>query len=132
MIRGRVERNAGGGLEPWITISVEDDDGESHQIDVIIDTAFTGCLTLLGAVIRRLGLVRQGEHEATLARGEVENFDYYAARILWHGHSRRVDVFESIDQSLLGTELLAGSRVIVDTWEGGDVTIEEVVTGPAA
>ena len=125
-----MERNAGGGLEPWITISVEDDDGESHQIDVIIDTAFTGCLTLPGAVIRWLELVRQGEHEATLARGEVENFDYYAARVLWHGQFRRVEVFESIDQSLLGTELLEGSRVVVDTWEGGDVIIEEIPTGP--
>ena len=38
----------------------------------------------------------------------------------------------SIDQSLLGTELLEGSRVVVETWEGGDVVIEEVMTGVPA
>ena len=132
MIRGRVERNSGGGLEPWLIIPVEDANGELHHIDVIVDTAFTGCLTLPEAVISRLGLVRQGVQQATVASGEVEGFDYYAARMLWHGQLRRVEVFESIDQSLLGTELLEGSRVVVDTWEGGDVIIEEVPPGPPA
>ena len=130
MIRGRVERNAGGGLEPWITISVADADGGLHETSVIVDTAFTGCLTLPEAVIRRFGLIRQGEHEVTVASGEVDKFDYYGIRVLWHGQPRRVEVFESIDQSLLGTELLEGSRVVVDTWEGGEVIIEEVQTAP--
>ncbi|MCE2501875.1 MAG: hypothetical protein J4G13_13585 [Dehalococcoidia bacterium] len=97
MIRGRVERNSGGGLEPWLIIPVEDANGELHHIDVIVDTAFTGCLTLPEAVISRLGLVRQGVQQATVASGEVEGFDYYAARMLWHGQLRRVEVFESID-----------------------------------
>lgn len=132
MIKGKVERNAGGGLEPWLIISVEDANGELHQIDVIVDTGFTGCLTLPEAVISRLGLVRQGEQQATVASGEVESFDYYAARVLWHGQFRRVEVFESIDQSLLGTELLEGSRLTVDAWEGGDVIVEEVKAGPSA
>ena len=126
MIRGRVERNAGGGPEPWITVSVEDANGEFHQIDVIVDTAFTGSLTLPEALINRLALVNLGDRLATLARGEAERFDYYAARIRWHEQFRRVEVFQSIDQFLLGTELLEGCRVIVDAWRGGDVIIEEV------
>ena len=132
MLRGRVERNAGGGLEPWVTISVADANGAPHQIDVIVDTAFTGCLTLPEAVVSRLGLIRLGQHEATVASGVVESFDYHAARMVWHGQLRRVEVFESIDQFLLGTELLEGSRVVIDTWEGGDVIIEEVSPEPPA
>lgn len=132
MIRGRVERNAGGGLEPWLTISVADANGELHEIDVIVDTAFTGCLTLPEAVINRLALINLGDRSATLARGEVERFDYYAARMLWHGQFRRVEVFESIDQSLLGMELLEGCRVALYAQEGGDVIIEEVPPEPPA
>ncbi len=132
MIKGRVERNAGGGLEPWLIISVEDANGVLHQIDVIVDTAFTGCLTLPEAVISRLGLVRQGVQQVTVASGEVEGFDYYETQVQWHEQIYGVQIFESIDQSLLGTELLEGSRVVIDTWEGGDVIIEEVMTIPPA
>ena len=31
-----------------------------------------------------------------------------------------------MDQPLLGMELLEGSRVLVDAWDGGSVIIEEV------
>ena len=113
-------------MEPWLTILVEDADGVPHRFDVIVDTGFTGCLTLPEAVISRLGLIRQGVQPATVASGEVDRFDYYEAKVRWHDEFRRVQVFESIDQSLLGTELLEGSRVTVNTWEGGDVIIEEV------
>lgn len=125
-----MERNPGGGLEPWLTISVADSDGELHQVHVIVDTAFTGCLTLPEAVIRRLGLVREGVQQATVASGEVESFDYCEISVQWHDQCHTVQVFESIDQSLLGTELLEGSRVTVDTWEGGDVMIEEIPPEP--
>ncbi len=36
-----------------------------------------------------------------------------------------VEVFRSIDQPLLGMELLEGSRVTVEAWDGGDVIIDE-------
>ena len=41
MIRGEVRENAAG-LEPRLTIDVEDADGTLHPHDVLIDTGFTG------------------------------------------------------------------------------------------
>lgn len=132
MIRGKVERNADGGLEPWLTVFIEDASGSMHQIDVILDTGFTGWLMLPAYVIDRLGLTRQGDSPAVLASGIADRFDYYETRVHWHEQFRRIEILESIDQSLLGTELLEGDRVVVDTWEGGDVIIEEVMTIPPA
>ncbi len=126
MIRGKVERNAEGGLEPWLTISVEDASGSMHQIDVILDTGFTGWLMLPTNVIDQLGLTRQGNHLSVLASGVSDRFDYYETRVEWHERLRSVEILETIDQFLLGTELLQGSRVIVDAWEGGDVLVDEV------
>ena len=126
MIRGKVERNADGGLEPWIAISVADSDGDMLHLEVIVDTGFTGWLMLPASVIDRLGLTRQGTHLSVTASGAADSFDYYETRAPWHGQSRRVEVLQSIDQFLLGTELLEGCRVTVDAWEGGDVIIEEV------
>lgn len=132
MIRGKVERNAEGGLEPWITISVEDSSGEIHHLDVILDTGFTGWLMLPSSVINQLGLTRQGTHLSVIASGASDSFDYYETRAGWQEQSRRVEVLQSMDQFLLGTALLEGCRVTVDTWEGGDVIIEEVSPEPEA
>ena len=60
MVLGPVKRNPEGGLEAWVTTQVLDDAGELQQCEVIVDTGFTGWLTLPVADIRRLGLVHSG------------------------------------------------------------------------
>ena len=125
MIRGEVARNSDGGLEAWITVSVMDAYGELQQYEVIVDTGFTGWLTLPEAEIRRLGLVRAGSRYSIIASGNQEEFEYCETSVLWHGQLRAIEFFQSIDQPLLGMELLEGSRVSVDAWDGGDVTIRE-------
>ena len=126
MIRGRVERNEQGGLEAWVTLPVMGANGEYREHDVILDTGFTGWLVLPTTDIGNLGLVNEGQHRSIVASGNAENFEYYETSVLWHGRTLAVEVLESIDQPLLGMELLEGSRVAVDAWEGGDVVIEEV------
>lgn len=100
--------------------------GELQQFEVVLDTGFTGWLMLPEAEIARLGLANRGERQGILASGNAEDFAYYRTSVLWHGQIRAIEVFQSIDQALLGMELLEGSRVLVDAWNGGDVIIEEV------
>ena len=125
MIRGAVQRNPDGGLEAWIAVSVMDADGEPQQYEVIVDTGFTGWLALPESDIRRLGLARAGSRDSITASGNAEVFDYYETWVLWHDQLHEVEIFQSIDQPLLGMELLDGSRVTVAAWDGGDVIIEE-------
>ena len=126
MIRGEVARNSDGGLEAWITVSAMDAYGELQQYEVIVDTGFTGWLTLPEAEIPRLGLVRAGSRYSIIASGNEEEFEYYETSVLWHGQLHEIEVFQSIDQPLMGMELLEGSRVSVDAWDGGSVSIEEL------
>ena len=95
------------------------------RCDVILDTGFTGWLTLPEPIIRELGLVKIGSRPATLASGEVEEFDYYETRIVWHDQLRWVLVLRSIDQPLLGMELLRDNWITMGAWDGGDVLIDE-------
>ena len=125
MIRGAVTRNSDGGLEAWVIVSVVDAYGELQQCEVIVDTGFTGWLTLPEADIRRLGLVRAGSRYSIIASGNEEEFDYYRTFASWHNHFRAVEVFQSIDQPLLGMELLEGSQITVEAWDGGTVIIDE-------
>ena len=127
MISGIVERNELGGLEPQISVSVMDADGELQQFQVVLDTGFTGWLMLPEADINKLGLVRKGRHRGILASGNDEEFEYYETQVSWHDRLHEIEVFQSIDQALLGMEMLEGSRVSVEAWDGGNVIIEEAV-----
>ena len=129
MIKGRVvaretEANATR-LEAQITIGIAGVDRVFQPENVIVDTGFTGSLTLPESIITRLGLTRYGRRPAIQASGEQRMFEIYGALVSWHGRPRPVLVYQSNSRPLLGMELLTGSRLIVDAWEGGDVIIEE-------
>ena len=124
MIRGEVRENGAAGLEPWVTIDVEDADGTLHPHDVLIDTGFTGWLTLPEADIRQLGLSTHDHTQVVLATGEIRVIDYCIARIGWQGTLQQVVVFQSRDQSMLGMQLLKGSVITMQAWGGGGILIE--------
>ena len=81
-----------------------------------------------GTVIDATGLVLPGVtvEARNQASGDVEMFDIHSALVLWHDALRAVPVHRAEGTPLIGMSLLSGSRLIVDSWEGGDVVIEEV------
>ena len=123
MTSGRVVQLPSGGLQPWLTVSVERPDGELRQCDFILDTGFTGSLVLPESVIAEMGLIRRGSETVVLGSGEEHPFDYYVARIIWQGQLRRTDIYRSRSQSLLGMELLEGGHIAVDARNGGVVSV---------
>lgn len=124
MIRGEVRENDAG-LEPKLTIDVEDADGTLHPHEVLIDTGFTGWLTLPEADIQHLGLSTHDQTQAVLATGEIRIIDYCLARVGWQGTLQTVVVFQSHDQSLLGMQLLKGNVITMQAWRGGGLLIEK-------
>ena len=125
MIQGWVEENAGGRLEGWLTVSVESASAGLRECEVVVDTGFTDWLMLPDAVINDLGLVSEGKITVTLATGEESQVDYYITRALWRGELNWIEVIGSIDQSLLGLEMLRGNRLAMDVWQGDEVVIED-------
>ena len=130
MIRGRVIQDEGGGLEAWVEISVADSSGVLHAVQAVIDTGFTGWLTLPPDFIERLGLPNTDNRYAILADGAVGAYKYHDGKILWHGRLREAAIIALDVQPLLGTKALAGSRLTIDAWDGGEVTIQEAAVSP--
>ena len=133
MIRGRVSANRASdgttALEALIEIGVAGRSRIFQTMEVVVDTGFTGWLTLPGDAIGQIGLVSRGQRPAILASGEEMLFDIYAALVEWRGQVRPVIVHEAGGKPLVGMSPLAGSRLLVDAREGGDVTIEEIQDG---
>ena len=120
MISGHVNSD----LEAVIPIALVDANGYLWRRAVVIDTGFNGDLTLPVEFIRELGLSLYGEVSATLADGQTNDYNHYRAIVLWAGERRVIEVMESRNQYLLGTNLLFDSTLTVQMWEGGDVVIE--------
>ena len=112
-------------LEPRIGISVAGINRVFREEEAMVDTGFTGWLALPDDSIARLGLTHYGQRPAHQAAGESRMFDVYSALVLWHGRPYPVVVHGTRGVPLVGMALLNGNRLTVDSWEGGDVIIEE-------
>jgi clan AA aspartic protease len=100
-------------------------DRDSIDVQVVIDTGFTGHLTLPPDTVHSLSLPERGFVEVELADGEMTSLSVYEAHVLWHGLTRRVPVYEAGGGPLIGMSLLRGSTLTVQVIPGGEITIAE-------
>lgn len=122
-MRGRV---APDGSEPRIALRVRDASGRDAPVEAVIDTGFTGGITLPPETVESLSLRFQGDGTGTLADGSVESFEIYRAVLLWHGLERLSLVYAVPGEPLIGMGLLRGSELRVQATPGGRVEIEEL------
>ena len=110
-------------IEATVRLVVVGPAGRQQEIEALIDTGFSGHLTLPPALIASLGLTWLGRDEGILADGSVDLFDVYATTVIWDGQARTIEA-EAVDaQSLLGMSLLAEHSMRIDAVPGGVVTI---------
>lgn len=124
------------GLEPEVPLTVVQvfDGGiappgkefEEEEVRAVVDTGFTGELTLPEEHIRELGYSYWGTIDGTLADGSEVQMNLYEGRVLWHDRDRDILVGAADGQALVGMELLSGSRLTVEATPGGEVRIEEL------
>ena len=119
MITGVVNANR----EATIRLVVIGPSGQQQEIEAIIDTGFTGFLTLSPTLIGALGLSWLSRQPGILADGSVNVFDVYAVSVMWDGQFRAVEVEAADTDPLVGMNLLDGYSLRVDVQSGGIVTI---------
>ncbi|MCY7283849.1 MAG: clan AA aspartic protease [Cyanobacteria bacterium CAN_BIN43] len=122
MMQGYVNEN----YEAMISVAVKNG-GSLKSFDAVIDTGFTGFLSLPIAIIIELGLQWNYRDRATLGDGSETVFDVYNAEIVWNGQLREIEIDAAETEPLLGMALLRGYRLQVDTIEGGLVTVETLL-----
>lgn len=110
--------------EATLTIVVGNSNRQLQAIETVIDTGFTGFLSLPSAIIATLNLPWSASDIVTLGDGSETVFDLYTAIVIWDGQYRDIYIAESETEPLLGMAMLYGYRLQVDTIEGGIVKIE--------
>jgi clan AA aspartic protease len=119
MMQGKVNQNCEATL-PIVLRNVD----IMKSVDAVIDTGFSGFLTLPSSIIAELDLTWKGRDVATLGDGTYCIFEVYIANVIWDGEYRAIDINESETVPLIGMRLLRGYDLRIRTIEGGLVTIE--------
>jgi clan AA aspartic protease len=110
--------------EAVISLPVQGSAGKSREIEAVIDTGYSGMLTLPPSIVSELDLVFRTSGKAMLANGAEEAFSTYEATVLWDGVMREVEVDALGPTPLAGMALLERNRLCLDVTHGGRVTIE--------
>lgn len=122
-MRGRVVAN---GREAMLGVQVSGRESAADiEVQAVIDTGFTGHLTLPPDVVGALSLPERGFVDVELADGGTATLSVYDALVLGHGRWRRVPAYRSDIDPLLGMALLRGSILTVEVVSGGAVEIVE-------
>lgn len=122
MMQGIVDQNC----EVSLRLVVSNANKQRQVIDAVLDTGFTGFLTLPLTILTALNLQAYSREAGTLGDGSTCIFDVYSGFVIWDGEFRRIDINASEASPLIGMSLLYGYRVQFDTVEGGTVTIQSL------
>ncbi len=90
-------------------------DGPRHDVEVWVDTAFNGGLALPRALAAVLGLPQEASTDAVLADGRTATVEMFGCHLDWFGGTYQTQaVAGDAAHPLLGTQLLAGRRLVID------------------
>ena len=110
--------------EAIIQLAVLGENDQRQGIKAVIDTGYTGFLTLPSALIAKLGLTWFMQEEGTLGDGSLCMFNVFEAFIIWNGQIRAIEINESEAEPLVGMGLLEGYELNIQGLAGGTVTIK--------
>ena len=121
MMQGYVNKN----YEATVLVVVRNN-AKLKSINAVIDTGFTGFLSLPNDIITELGLPWSYRDRGTLGDGSEVLFDIYDAVAIWDGKAKEIEVNSAETDPLIGMSMLRGYRLQVDTIEGGLVIITDL------
>ena len=121
MMQGYVNKN----YEATILVVVRNG-VKLKSINAVIDTGFTGFLSLPNDIITEMNLPWGYRDRGILGDGSEVLFDIYDAVAIWDGKLQEIEVNSAETDPLVGMSMLRGYRLQVDTIEGGLVLITDL------
>ena len=112
--------------EAIVRLAVVGPGGQGRQIEAVLDTGYTGSLTLPSAVVSDLGLLFRGRGNVLLGDGSESEFDVHEATVVWAGERRLVAIDVAETDPLLGVGLLLGNELTVEVIVGGAIALRRL------
>ena len=112
-------------IEAVVALEVFEAQGASHTLEAILDTGYSGCLSLPPETAAAFGLNSTGFERVTLADGSTVLSSICPARIIWDGKPFRIDIDVLETAPLVGMGLMTGYDLNARIIPGGTVMLTE-------
>lgn len=116
--------------EPCVELDVSGPLRTSQRLVAVVDSGYTGHLTLPDQTVIALQLPTLGQRQGILADGSSVILPVFAATVEWHGRVKQILVSQTGGTPLIGMRLLFGSKITMEVFDGGKVLIEELPGSP--
>ena len=110
--------------EATVTIHLQGPEGQTHDIEAVVDTGYNGFLTLPIALVAELGLPFAYVGQAVLANDTEVDFDIHYVTVIWDGQPRDIEVDATGSTALVGMWLLERHDLNIEVESGGRVVIQ--------
>lgn len=120
MITGTVSADR----EAVIRVKIIGQLGQELEIDAIIDTGFTGYITLPNSIINTLSLPFHSRQQVVLGDGNVHTVNVHTGIVNWEGQNHRIEIDAADTTPLLGMAMMYGYKLTIEDIDGGAVCIE--------
>ncbi len=114
--------------EAVVPLGIQGPDGQTLDIEAVVDTGYSGFLTLPVALVDGLGLPFAYVGQAFLANDEEVTFDVHDVTVLWDGQPRDIEADATGSTPLMGMLLLDKHNLNIEVESGGRVVIQPAVT----
>ena len=112
--------------EAIVRLIVVGPQGHEKSIEAVLDTGYTGSLTLPSSVVSALELPFRGRGNVVLGDGSESEFDIHEATIAWAGERRLAAIDVAETDPLLGVGLLLGNELMIQVIAGGAVALQRL------
>lgn len=110
--------------EAVVSLSLQGPAGQVRDIEAVVDTGYTGYLTLPANVVTELELPFAHIGRAFLANDDEVSFDVHDVAILWDGQQRPIKADATGSTPLVGMLLLDRYDLNIEVQRGGRVVIQ--------
>jgi clan AA aspartic protease len=110
----------------WIRLTIRGPTGNVQQVTALVDTGYTGWLTLPTSLIDELDLPWQDTVTGILADGSEIDLNAYEAAVIWDRRVKQIRVEEADVVPLVGMSLMRGFELKVKVRPRGKVTLKRL------
>ena len=113
-----------GGLIPTVPIEVKGETEAPKTVNALLDSGFTGAVSLPLRVVEDLKLKWSGEHSVTLADASEVSVDLYEGIVDFAGGQYRCAILSTGDVPTVGIHLMQEARICFEAVPGCDGSLE--------
>lgn len=116
--------------EPIMTLEVRGPNGQVLTVDFVLDTGFSGYMTLTEAEVVSLELKSAAASKYRFANSNEETLPTYTAYTTWDEQPLKILIVQLKESRLIGMSLLSGSTLSLEATADGNVTIDADTVDP--